>query len=132
MAPATRLPRRPLTTIAVRYENLRDRFEFSPGRDADSYSVMPGVEFKPRALISGTAYVGYREFTPREPLQLPAFSGLVAQLGLSYTLLGSTTFGVSFRRDLTYSYEELQPFFVDTSVGASIRRALGWTISPAS
>ena len=39
--------------------------------------------------------------------------GLVAQLGLSYTLLGSTVFGVSYSRDLTYSYDELQPFFVD-------------------
>jgi Putative beta-barrel porin 2 len=115
----------PLTTVAVRYEDLQDRFEFSPGRDANSYSVMPGVEFKPRALVSGTAYVGYREFTPVRPAELPEFSGLVAQLGLSYTLLGSTTFGVSFRRDLTYSYEEAQPFFIDTSVGASIRRALG-------
>jgi hypothetical protein len=86
---------------------------------------MPGVEFKPRALISGSAYVGYRRFTPEAAGALPEFSGLVAQLGLSYTLLGSTTFGVSYSRDLTYSYEELQPFFVNNSVGASVRRALG-------
>jgi hypothetical protein len=44
---------------------------------------------------------------------------------LSYTLLGSTTFGVSYHRDLTYSYELLNPFFVDNSIGGSIRRALG-------
>ena len=41
---------------------------------------------------------------------LPEFSGIVAQLGLSYTLMGSTTFGVSYSRDLTYSYEEERPF----------------------
>jgi hypothetical protein len=34
-------------------------------------------------------------------------------------------FGASYRRDLTYSYSELQPFFVENTVGASIRHALG-------
>jgi hypothetical protein len=114
-----------LTTVALRYENLRDRFEFSPARDSRSYRVMPGVEFKPRALISGSAYVGYRKFTPDAATVLPEFSGLVAQLGLSYTMLGATTFGVTYRRDLTYSYEADQPFFIDGTIGASIRRALG-------
>lgn len=115
----------PLTALAVRYERLRDEFPFAPSRDSHSYRVMPGVEFKPRALIKGTAYVGYRRFTPIDAAALPEFSGLVAQLGLSYTLLGSTTFGVSYHRDLTYSYEERQPFFVNNGVGASLRRALG-------
>jgi hypothetical protein len=115
----------PLTTLAVRYDNLRDRFEFSPTRDSNSYRVMPGVEFQPQALIKGSAYVGYRKFTPLAPETLPEFSGLVGQLGLSYTLLGATVFGVSYVRDLSYSYEEARPFFVDSSVGASIRRALG-------
>ena len=121
----TRYRLTPLTSLAVRYDNLRDRFPMSPGRNSDSFKVMPGVEFKPRALISGNAYVGYRKFTPLDPAVLPDFNGLVAQLGLSYTLLGATTFGVSYNRDLTYSYDELQPFFVDDSVGASVRRALG-------
>jgi hypothetical protein len=115
----------PLTTLALRYENLSDRFPYSASRNADSVRVMPGVEFKARALITGTAYVGYRQFTPQSSALLPEFSGLVSQLGLSYTLLGATTIGVSYRRDLTYSYEELQPFFVNDGVGASLRRALG-------
>ena len=115
----------PLTTIAVRFDRLDDTFTYSPERDSRSFRVTPGVEFKPRALINGRAYVGYRKFRPEQPEILPEFSGLVADLGLSYTLLGSTTFGVSYRRDLTYSYEVNNPFFVDNSVGASIRRALG-------
>jgi hypothetical protein len=114
----------PLTMVAVRYDNLQDRFTYSPLRNSNSYRVMPGVEFKPRALVKGRAYVGYRRFSPLASA-LPPFSGLVADLGLSYTLLGSTSVGVSFRRDLTYSYEELQPFFIDNSPGVSIRRALG-------
>ncbi len=114
-----------LTSFGVRFDDLQDRFPMSPARNSDSVRVMPGVEFKPRALISGTAYVGYRQFTPLDPKVLPDFKGLVAQLGLSYTLLGATTFGVTYNRDLTYSYDEFQPFFIDNSVGASVRRALG-------
>jgi hypothetical protein len=115
----------PLTSLGVRYDRFQDTFTFSPNRDSESYRVMPGVEFKPRALVNGSAYVGYRQFTPSTRGTLPEFSGLVAQLGLSYTLLGSTTFGVSYNRDLTYSYDELEPFFVDDSIGASLRRAIG-------
>src|SRR5207237_3925236 len=115
----------PLTTIAVKFDRLTDTFTYSPLRDSRSFRVMPGVEFKPHALVSGIARVGYRRFAPDNPGVLPEFSGLVADLGLSYTLLGSTTFGVSYHRDLTYSYETANPFFVDNSIGASIRRALG-------
>jgi hypothetical protein len=114
-----------LTTVGVKFDRLTDTFAFSPARDSRSVRIMPGVEFKPRALISGNAWVGYRRFTPEHPAVLPEFSGIVADLGLSYTLLGSTTFGVSYHRDLTYSYEAQNPFFVDNSVGASVRRALG-------
>ena len=115
----------PLTTLAVRAQVDQDRFLLSPSRNSDSYRVLPGVEFAPQALLKGSAYVGYRKFTPVAQGALQSFSGLVGELGLSYTLLGATTFGTSFRRDLTYSYSELQPFFVDTAVGASIRHALG-------
>jgi hypothetical protein len=115
----------PLTTIAVRLERLQERFEFSPERNNDTTRWMPGVEFKPRALISGSAYVGHRTLKPRDETALPAFSGLVANLGLSYTLLQSTTFAVTYDRDFQYSTEALQPYFVSDAVGASIRRALG-------
>jgi hypothetical protein len=114
-----------LTTLAVRAQVDQDRFSLSPARDSDSYRVLPGIEFAPQALLKGSAYLGYRKFTPLVSGDLPAFSGLVGELGLSYTMLGATAFGLSFRRDLTYSYSEFQPFFVDTALGASIRHALG-------
>jgi hypothetical protein len=115
----------PLTTVVVRVERLEDEFAYSPARDSRSIRVQPGIEFKPRALVKGSAYLGYRKFTPSLTGALPEFSGIVAQVGLSYTLMGATTFGVSYSRDLTYSYEELQPFFVNNRAGVSVRRALG-------
>jgi hypothetical protein len=113
-----------LTTVGVRYENQRDRFPLSPVRDTNSYRVMPGVEFTPRALIRGSAWVGYRSFTPANPI-LSSQEGLVSQLALTYTLLGATTFGVTYDRDYEFSYEALTPYFVDNSVGVFVRRALG-------
>jgi hypothetical protein len=85
---------------------------------------MPGVEFKPRALVKGSAYDGYRTFTPIEDKGLPEFSGLVASSALLHAPR-SDFVRRELGRDLAYSWEELQPFFIDQSVGASIRRALG-------
>lgn len=56
---------------------------------------------------------------------MPAQTGLVSQLGLAYTLLSATTFGVTYDRDYRFGYEELFPFFLDNSVGVFIRRAVG-------
>jgi hypothetical protein len=113
-----------LTTVAMRYEAFRDRFPLSPERNSDNYRIMPGVEFKPRALISGSAYVGYRSFSPRSEL-LPAYNGLVSELALSYTLLGATTFGVTYDRDVAYSFEALNPYYLENSAGIYVRRAVG-------
>jgi len=113
-----------LTTVATRYEAFRDRFPLSPERNSDNYRIMPGVEFKPRALVSGSAYVGYRSFSPRSEL-LPAYNGLVSELALSYTLLGATTFGVTYDRDVAYSFEALNPYYLENSVGFYVRRAVG-------
>jgi hypothetical protein len=115
----------PLTTLAARYERSEDQFAYSPQRNSRSDRIMPGVEFKPQALLKGSAFVGYRRFEPASPDAMPEFGGLVADLGLTYTLLGTTSFSAVFRRDLTYSYEETQPFFIDQAIGASVRRALG-------
>jgi hypothetical protein len=122
-AVTARHKRSPLTTLGVRYERQEDRFPLSPVRDTDSFRVMPGVEFKPRALISGSAWVGYRNFVPRNSL-LPAQSGLVSQLALSYTLLGATTFGVTYDRDFQFAFEVARPYFVDNGVGLFVRRAI--------
>jgi hypothetical protein len=81
------------------------------------------VELKARALISGSAYVGVRRFTPKSDLLQP-FSGTVAATALNYVLKGSTRFTFTADRDLTYSYEEVQPYYVATGYGLTIRRQI--------
>lgn len=113
----------PLTTFTVKTESLRDRFELAPLRDADSFRVLPGVELKTRALISGSAHVGFRRFSPLNE-SLEPFSGLVASSSLSYTLQGVTRITATVDRDLTYSYERVQPYFVVDSLGLAVRRQI--------
>ncbi len=112
-----------LTRAGLRYEAQTDRFSWAASRDTDSFRIMAGAEFKPRALVSGTAWVGYRQFKPRSSL-LPADEGLVSQLALSYTLAGATILSVGFDRDYQFAYEIATPYYVDNGVGASVRRAI--------
>jgi hypothetical protein len=113
----------PLTTFVLRAESDRDRFELSPLRDADSVTVLPGVELKPLALISGSAHVGIRRFEPTS-LSLERFTGVVAAASLSYVLRGATKVTFTAERDLTYSYERLQPYYIVDGYGLTVRRQI--------
>ncbi|HVZ19429.1 MAG TPA: outer membrane beta-barrel protein [Vicinamibacterales bacterium] len=115
----------PYTTLAARIDAFHDQFPFDAARGSSNTRVMPGIEFNPRALISGEAYFGYRRLLPDQPALMPAFEGLVARMGLSYQPLTLTKLSVTFDRDLQYSLETLQPYFVDDSIGASVQRGLG-------
>jgi len=115
----------PLTTFAMKAGRSSDRFPLASIRDSDSTSLMPGVEFKPRALVNGSAYVGVRQFRPLAETRMPEYSGVVADLDLSYTLLGSTSFSIAHTRDVGYSWEFTQPYYIDNGVGARVRRAIG-------
>jgi hypothetical protein len=48
----------------------------------------------------------------------------VASAALSYTFLGSTRFTGIVDRDVTYSYERVQPYYVVDGYGLTVRRQL--------
>ena len=116
----------PLTTFVVRAATRSDRFETARVRDSDSISVVPGFTFAPSALFSGTASIGFRRFTTREPLA-PDFSGLVADVDLKYVARDMTRFVVSIGRDVEYSFEPAEPFFVSTSRRLEVTQLLGYS-----
>lgn len=115
--------RTPKTTLTLTTDVSHDRFRFAPARNTDIFRFLPGVEFAPRALISGSAQIGFKRFRTLSPA-LPNYSGLMAKLELGYTLLGSTRFVVATTRDVDYSYEQQQSFYIINSVGLSVRRQL--------
>jgi hypothetical protein len=110
-----------LTGLSLDVTRERERFVFSQFRDSDSTRVQAGVRFEPLALISGSAAVGFRDFNPR-PADVPAFRGAVTNVNLAYSLLGTTRFGVQAARDIQYSFEFSQPYYLETGVTASVQQ----------
>lgn len=109
------------TTLLLEGETERTRFDFARVKDADGFRISPGVVFAPRALIGGTAKFGIRRFSPLSD-SVPDFQGFVASLSLGYSIRGATRVTVETDRDLAYSYEITQPYYISTGLGANIRR----------
>ena len=114
----------PLTTVIVRVDNRHDRFDFAFDRDSNSVRVMPGLEFRPDALISGSVFLGYRRFnTPS--VRVADFSGLVAAVELKFVALDMFRVVGRVGRDVDYSMDLEDAFFVSTSSGVEVTQALG-------
>jgi hypothetical protein len=109
----------PLTSITFDVSREQDRFEFSPSRDSDSTAITGGVKFDPFALIKGAATFGYRDFKPLSP-GVPGYQGPTAAVDLSYVALGSTKLAATVTRDVQYSYDINQPYYLLTGVTGSI------------
>ena len=114
----------PLTTMVVTADVRADRFRVSTGRDSDSVRVTGGLELRPLALVAGRAVMGVREFTPRSSA-IPAFTGTVADVELSYQLRDLTRLIWLLQRDVDYSFEASQAYYVSTGTRLSAVQALG-------
>ena len=114
----------PLTAFTVRADRRLDRFDFTPARNSDSYRVMPGFEFQPSAVISGSAFVGYRKFHTLSD-ETPDFSGVVAQVQLKYVALDMFRVVGDVSRDVEYSLDLDESFFVSTAAGIEVTQAVG-------
>lgn len=112
----------PMTTVYVRGQLHDDRFSRAPSRDGQGGRAAIGVRFNRRALVAGSAEIGFRRLFTLRP-DLPDFSGLVGSAALSHTT-GGTRIGLSWSRDLEYSAQQLRPYYIDTGVGVSVRRQL--------
>jgi hypothetical protein len=114
----------PLTTVTLNVEHGRNRFAFSSDRDSDSVRILPAVEFKPFALISGRAAIGFRELHYRDSSQ-PDFRGMVAYVDLQYTFRGRTQLAFAAQRELQPSYIDTQLDYVLAEIGGTVRQRFG-------
>jgi hypothetical protein len=108
----------PLTKLMLEASVQQDRFEFSPVRDSDSSRIVAGVTFAQSALLKGSAMVGYRSFQPLST-DLPPYQGVVGNVNLS-TVLGPTKVGLTMNRDVEYSYDLAQPYYVQSDATVSV------------
>ena len=113
----------PLTTVTIEVARQQDRFVSSTLRDSNSTLFSGGLRFDQFALLKGTATFGVRVFEPLSP-DVPKFTGSTFGVDLAYTLLGATRFGVQGTRDVQYSYDVNQPYYVQTGISGSIAQQI--------
>jgi len=119
----------PLTTLVMTADAVQDRFDHDRLRNADSFSVRPGFEFKPFALISGKVSVGIRHFNALND-SVRDFQGAVATVDVKYTLTTSTQLTAKVNRDVAFSFEETEPYYTLTDSGLTLtqRVASSWDV----
>jgi hypothetical protein len=114
----------PLTTFVVTGERGVHRFPLSPERNGDSDGLFAGLSLSPDALISGQGSIGWRRVTITNPI-IPTFTGITGDVDLATVIGVSTRLGVRVARDVTFSVDELSPYYVQTLGGVSLTQALG-------
>ena len=119
---ALRLALTPITTVSLTAARESMTFELSPDRDSRSFRFGPQIDFDPTGLLSGSAFVGYRRFTPTDP-DIPGYRGVVARTSVAVTL-PETRFVGRLSRDVSYSYLEPAPYYVMTGAGLTVNRRL--------
>jgi hypothetical protein len=111
----------PVTSLTFDVSREDDRFLYNSARDSTGTRIMGGVKFGTR--LQGTASFGYRSFEPRDPRVL-AYNGATANADVSFSTVGSTRFGVQVIRDIDYSYDFEQPYYIQTGATASVTQGL--------
>lgn len=115
----------PFTTLVAVAEIQRDRFEDAPIRNADSLRLAPALEFNNGGAITGQVRAGYRAFRPLDS-SIEGYSGFTASAGISYALLEWTRIYVEGGHDVKYSYDPLQPFYLESGTRIrAIQRVVG-------
>jgi len=113
----------PLTSVTFSGGRSEERFKFEPSRDSTSNDYSVGLTFDPAALIKGDAKFGYTSYKPASS-DLPGYKGTTAGVGLTYTLLGSTKFSATITRDVEFSYDINQPYYILTGGTLSIAQQI--------
>jgi hypothetical protein len=110
----------PLTTFVVSGQAIQDRFEFAPERDGDSIRVDTGFDLAPSALISGRGRIGFRRLVGVDGSALPEYSGVVGSVSAASTIGGRTRLEVISERDITYSFEVQNPYYILTGATLTV------------
>lgn len=113
----------PLTSIGFSAGREQQRFDFAPIRDSDSDKYDLSLSFDPFALINGSATFGYRDFKPVAS-DVPGYSGSTAGVNLFYVALGSTKISGTLIRDVQYSYDISQPYYLLTGTTGTLAQQI--------
>jgi len=113
-----------LTTWITRASRETERFEFEQARNGDSLRAESGFELGRFALIRGSAFAGVRWLRPAAGGVIPEFTGVTADVDVSYTAPTQTRLGAAVQRDVRYSYDLRTPYYVETGWTATVTQRL--------
>ena len=109
----------PLTTVSVTGNYVDDVFPESSFRNSKSYSITPVAEFAPEASIRGRFSAGYQVFVPADP-DLTKDRGFIMEGNLNWLVMGVTTFDLIVGRNISYSYQASQPYYLQTGARLTV------------
>lgn len=116
----------PLTMLVIAGSHETERFQFSPFRNSDSLRLKAGFELGQFALIRGTAFIGYRNLKAVHGGRLPPFSGITSEVNVSYTAPTQTRLSAGTTRDVQYSFQIVDPYFLQTGWNVALaQRVIG-------
>src|SRR5262249_943379 len=73
------------------------------------------------AVLNGAAKIGYRNYNPLSAA-IPDFNGMIMSANLSYAIRDTTHTTFQTSRDVQYSYDENQPYYLLTGLTVSARQ----------
>ncbi|HEX6976134.1 MAG TPA: outer membrane beta-barrel protein [Vicinamibacterales bacterium] len=113
-----------LTTMSILAGREEIRFALSPERDANSHRAGVTFEFSDDAIISGSASLAYRNFDPVSS-NIQPFQGVVAQATIRYAYQDRTVMSFRVLRDVDYSIEESEPYYVLNAGNVTVTQRIG-------
>lgn len=115
-----------LTTLSVTAGYEEQTFKESHIRDLTRYTVGPTLEFNPEAAIRGRVVTAFEFFKPDDPA-LSERLGVAYQALLNWTLFGRTAFDLGAGRNISYSYQDTEPYYLLTNARLLVTQPLpGW------
>ncbi|HKY23463.1 MAG TPA: outer membrane beta-barrel protein, partial [Vicinamibacterales bacterium] len=113
----------PFTTLLVTGNYIEDIFPDARYRNSKSFSVTPVLEFAPEAALRGRLSAGYLMFDPEDPA-LSDSKGLILEGVLNWSIAGVTTFDLTVGRNVSYSYQDVQPYYLQTGARFAVTQRL--------
>jgi hypothetical protein len=119
-----RLAATPFTSVTLRGYASRDVFAFSPDRNARARGGEVEVSFSPEAVIRGHLALGYRQQNADDE-SIASYGGLTGRGGVTTMLLWHALLGVNYVRDLQYSFDRREGYYVETGADVAYTQRLG-------
>jgi hypothetical protein len=113
-----------LTTLAVTAGFEEETFDRSHLRDLKRYTIGPTLEFSPEAIIRGRVITAFELFEPEDPT-LARRTGMAYQAILNWSLYGRTAFDLGAGRNISYSYQDTEPYYLLTNVRLDVTQPIG-------